>query len=43
MGILNIHSDIIFNIHSKLRRFLNIHSNQEYSKYQCHYEYSKQP
>ena len=40
MGILNIHSDIgIFNIHSKLRRFLNIHSNDvtsEYSKYQCH-------
>ena len=36
MGILNIHSDI-FNIHSKLRRFLNIHS----IKYQCHYEYSK--
>ena len=34
MGILNIHSDIsIFNIHSKLRRFLNIHSNDVTSEY----------
>ena len=33
MGILNIHSDIvIFNIHSKLRRFLNIHSNDVTSR-----------
>ena len=45
MGILNIQWHWYY-IHSKLRRFLNIHSNeslQEYSKYQCHCEYSKYP
>ena len=46
MGILNIHSDIVIlnnQNYGVFWIFIVMTSLQEYSKYQCHYEYSKYP
>ena len=43
MGILNIHSDIVIQNYVVFWIFIVMTSLQEYSKYQCHYEYSKYP